>query len=112
MDPAHTEPTWHLIDPTARVNPSADLEADVFVGPLTSIWDRAQVRSGARIGAERIIGRDVFIDEGVKIGDRVKIQNAALVCPGATVEDGVFIGPNAILTNDRFPRAITETGEL
>jgi hypothetical protein len=29
-----------------------------------------------------------------------------------TVEDGVFIGPNAILTNDRYPRAITGTGEL
>ena len=29
-----------------------------------------------------------------------------------TVEDGVFIGPNAILTNDRFPRAITASGEL
>jgi len=29
-----------------------------------------------------------------------------------TVEDGVFIGPNAILTNDRYPRAITSSGEL
>jgi hypothetical protein len=29
-----------------------------------------------------------------------------------TVEDGVFIGPGAILTNDRFPRAITSTGDL
>src|SRR5262249_33254427 len=58
------------------------------------------------------IGRDAFIDEGVVIGDRVKIQNGALVYHGVTVEDGVFIGPNAILTNDRFPRAITATGEL
>jgi acetyltransferase-like isoleucine patch superfamily enzyme len=48
----------------------------------------------------------------VTIGDRVKIQNAALVYHGVTVEDGVFIGPNAILTNDRFPRAITRAGEL
>ncbi|HVA87795.1 MAG TPA: hypothetical protein VNF73_15935, partial [Candidatus Saccharimonadales bacterium] len=31
---------------------------------------------------------------------------------GVTVEDGVFIGPGAILTNDRYPRAITSTGEL
>ena len=29
-----------------------------------------------------------------------------------TVEDGVFIGPGAILTNDRYPRAITSTGDL
>jgi len=101
-----------MIDPSARIHRSADLEADVSVGPRTSIWHSAQVRRGARIGAECVIGRDVFIDEGVEIGDRVKIQNAALVYHGVTVEDGVFIGPNAILTNDRFPRAITATGEL
>ena len=101
-----------MIDPTARIHPTADLEADVIVGTRTSIWHRAQVRTGARIGAECVIGRDAFIDEGVTLGDRVKIQNLALVYHGVTVEDGVFIGPNAILTNDRFPRAITATGEL
>lgn len=101
-----------MIDPTARIHPSADLEAGVSVGPGTGIWHRAQVRSNATIGAECVIGRDAFIDEGVTIGNRVKIQNAALVYHGVTVEDGVFIGPNAILTNDRYPRAITATGEL
>jgi len=101
-----------VIDPSARVHETADLEADVTVGPGTSIWNRAQVRVGARIGSDCIIGRDAFIDEGVTLGDKVKIQNAALVYHGVTVEDGVFIGPNAILTNDRYPRAITSTGEL
>jgi UDP-2-acetamido-3-amino-2,3-dideoxy-glucuronate N-acetyltransferase len=101
-----------VIDPTARVHPTADLESDVAVGPHTSIWHRAQVRTGARIGADCVIGRDAFIDEGVTLGDRVKIQNLALVYHGVTVEDGVFIGPNAILTNDRYPRAITAVGEL
>lgn len=101
-----------MIHPATRVHPTADLEPEVGVGPGTSIWHRAQVRRGARIGAECVIGRDAFIDEGVVLGDRVKVQNAALVYHGVTVEDGVFIGPNAILTNDRFPRAITPTGAL
>jgi UDP-2-acetamido-3-amino-2,3-dideoxy-glucuronate N-acetyltransferase len=101
-----------VIDPTARIHPTTDLESDVTVGPRTSIWHRAQVRTGTRIGAECVIGRDVFIDEGVTLGNRVKIQNLALVYHGVTVEDGVFIGPNAILTNDRYPRAITAAGEL
>lgn len=101
-----------MIDPTARVHASAELEADVRVGPRTSIWNRAVLRNGASLGAECIVGRDAFIDEGVHIGDRVKIQNAALVYHGVTVGSGVFIGPNAILTNDRYPRAITATGEL
>jgi len=101
-----------MIDPSARVHPTADLEAGVAVGPRTGIWHRAQVRAGARIGADCIIGRDAFIDAGVVAGNKVKIQNAALVYHGVTVEDGVFIGPNAILTNDRFPRAITASGDL
>jgi len=101
-----------VIDPTARVHPSADLEPEVSVGAGTAIWQRAQIRRGARIGAECVIGRDVFIDVGVTLGDRVKIQNGALLYSRVSVEDGVFIGPGAILTNDRYPRAITTTGEL
>ena len=101
-----------MIDPAARVHPSAELEGDVTVGAGSAIWQRAQVRTGVRIGAECVIGRDAFIDEGVVIGDRVKIQNCALVYHGVTVADGVFIGPGAILTNDRYPRAITPDGEL
>ena len=95
-----------MIDPSARVHASADLEADVTVGSGTSIWHRAQIRTGARIGRDCVIGRDVFIDEGVSLGDRVKVQNGALVYHGVTVSDAVFIGPGAILTNDRHPRAV------
>lgn len=101
-----------MIDPSARVHATADIEPDVAIGPRTSVWHRAAVRTGARIGAECIIGRDAFIDEGVVLGDRVKVQNAALVYHGTTVKDAVFIGPNAILTNDRYPRAVTASGEL
>jgi acetyltransferase-like isoleucine patch superfamily enzyme len=54
----------------------------------------------------------VFIDEAVTLGDRVKVQNGALVYHGVTVEDGVFIGPGAILTNDRRPRSLNADGGL
>ena len=101
-----------MIDPSARVHATADLEPDVTVGAGTTIWHRAQIRTGARLGAECVVGRDAFVDEGVVLGDRVKIQNAALIYHGVTVGNGVFIGPGAILTNDRYPRAITSTGDL
>lgn len=101
-----------MIDPSARIHESADLEADVRVGAGSSVWHRAQIRTGARIGREAVIGRDVFIDEGVTLGDRVKVQNGALIYHGVTVGDGVFIGPGAILTNDRRPRAQTAAGDL
>jgi len=90
-----------VIDPTARVHASADLEADVSSGQ-DSIWHRAVLRNGASVGSDCVIGRDAFIDEGVVLGDRVKVQNGALVYHGVSVGNGVFIGPGAILTNDRY----------
>ncbi|MEA2608914.1 MAG: UDP-2-acetamido-3-amino-2,3-dideoxy-glucuronate N-acetyltransferase [Chloroflexota bacterium] len=101
-----------MIDPSARIHASADLEDDVSVGPGTSIWHRAQVRTGARIGRDCVIGRDAFIDESVSLGDRVKVQNGAFIYHGVTISDAVFIGPGAILTNDRHPRAATAEGKL
>ena len=99
------------IDPTARVHPSAEVGEGVSIGPRTAIWDRAQLLDGVRIGGDCIVGRDAYIDAGVVVGNLVKIQNAALVYHGVTVGDRVFIGPGAIFTNDRLPRATTPSGE-
>jgi UDP-2-acetamido-3-amino-2,3-dideoxy-glucuronate N-acetyltransferase len=101
-----------VIHPSARVHPTADIEDGVSIGPGTSIWHRTHVRTGARIGADCVIGGTAFIDADVTVGDRVKIQNGALVYHGVTVDDGVFIGPGSILTNDRFPRATAPDGTL
>ena len=42
----------------------------------------------------------------------VKISSHTFICEGVTVEDEVFIGHGVMFTNDKFPRATTETGEL
>ena len=89
-----------VVDPTARI------------GEGTRVWHNVQIREGARIGRDCIIGKGAFIDADVRVGDRVKIQNNALVYQGAVVEDGVFIGPGAILTNDKVPRAVNPDGSL
>ena len=41
------------------------------------------------------------------MGDNCKVQNYALVYEPAVLEDGVFIGPAVVLTNDTYPRAVT-----
>lgn len=94
------------------IHPSADVSADAVVGDRTRVWDQARVRERVVIGTDCIIGRGAYLDADVTVGDRVKIQNNALVYHGVTVESGVFIGPAAVLTNDRFPRAITVEGQL
>jgi UDP-2-acetamido-3-amino-2,3-dideoxy-glucuronate N-acetyltransferase len=46
------------------------------------------------------------------VGDNVKIENAANIFAGSTLEDGVFVGPQVCLTNDKVPRAIMPDGRL
>jgi UDP-2-acetamido-3-amino-2,3-dideoxy-glucuronate N-acetyltransferase len=94
------------------IHPTADVSPQARIGPGTRIWHHAQVREGARLGSQCIVGKGVYIDFGVEIGSKVKVQNYALLYHGATVEDGVFIGPRACLTNDSLPRAITPDGTL
>lgn len=96
----------------AYVHPSATIEDGAVVGAGSQVWHQAQVRTAARVGADCVLGKGVFVDTGVTIGDRCKLQNYANVFHGSTVEDEVFIGPLAVLTNDRFPRAATAGGEL
>ena len=76
------------------------------------MWAGATVRAGARLGLKCTIGTGAFIDRDVVVGDRCKVQNSAMLFAPARVGDGVFIGPGAVLTNDRYPRAITPDGEL
>jgi acetyltransferase-like isoleucine patch superfamily enzyme len=94
------------------VHPSADVSPRARIGKGTRIWNRAQVREGAVLGEQCNVGRDVYIDFDVQIGNCCKIQNSALIYHGAVIEDGVFIGPQACLTNDRYPRAINPDGSL
>ncbi len=94
------------------IHPTAEISPGVIIDETTQVWDQVRIREEVVLGAECIVGRGAYIDAGVRIGDRVKIQNDALIYHGCTVESGVFIGPGAILTNDRFPRAITADGSL
>lgn len=95
-----------------RIHPSAEVSPLARIGDGCLIWNNAQVREGARLGEGCIVGKDVYIDAGVQVGCNVKVQNGAQLYHGATIEDGVFVGPQACLTNDRVPRAINPDGSL
>jgi UDP-2-acetamido-3-amino-2,3-dideoxy-glucuronate N-acetyltransferase len=110
--PNVTQVSDSRIGPGVRIEPSADVDADAVIGTGTKVWHLAQVREGVRIGAECVIGRGAYLGPGVRLGDRCKVQNHALVYEPAVVEDGVFIGPAVVFTNDEYPRAVTPEGAL
>ena len=97
---------------TFRVHPTAEVSDRANIGEGASIWHQAQVRENAGIGPGCIIGKGVYIGADVQVGANCKVQNYSCVYEGTTLEDGVFVGPEVVFTNDRFPRAINPDGSL
>lgn len=95
-----------------RVMDSADVSADATLGAGSSVWHLAQVREHAVLGENCIVGRGAYVGTGVRIGDNCKLQNYALVYEPAVLEDGVFVGPAVVFTNDHFPRSVDPDGNL
>ncbi len=97
---------------SARIATSADVDRTASIGEGSAVWHLAQIRDGAVLGQDCIVGRGAYIGSGVRVGDHCKIQNYALVYEPAVLEDGVFIGPAVVLTNDTYPRAVNPDGSL
>ncbi len=98
--------------PNVVIHATAEVSNEAEIGAGTRIWHQAQVREGAVIGAECILGTGVYVDFGVRIGNRCKLQNGAYIFHGFALEDGVFLGPGVMLLNDRQPRATNPSGSL
>ncbi|MBN2101794.1 MAG: N-acetyltransferase [Candidatus Aenigmarchaeota archaeon] len=75
------------------------------IGEGTKIWNYVNLFD-CEIGRDCKIGSFVEIGKGVKIGDRCKIEAFVFIPSGVTIEDEVFVGPHAVFTNDRNPKAV------
>jgi UDP-2-acetamido-3-amino-2,3-dideoxy-glucuronate N-acetyltransferase len=91
--------------PDVYIHPTANVSPKAAIGEGAKIWINVQIRENAKIGAHCILSKDVYIDHSVSIGDRCKIQNSVSVYNGVTIGNDVFVGPNAVFTNDKVPRA-------
>ena len=89
------------------IHETATVEDGATVGSGTKVWHHAHIREGASVGADCVIGKNAFVDAGVVLGDRCKIQNNACLYAGVELADEVFVGPAVIITNDRYPRAVS-----
>jgi UDP-2-acetamido-3-amino-2,3-dideoxy-glucuronate N-acetyltransferase len=93
-----------MMDESVFVHPLALLETE-HVGSRSRVWAFAHLMRGASVGEDCNIGEQCFIEGGVSIGDRVTIKNGVAIWTGVTIESDVFVGPNAVFTNDLYPRS-------
>jgi acetyltransferase-like isoleucine patch superfamily enzyme len=97
--PSEAPPPASLGD-DAAVCAGAMVLAGAEIGQGAVIGDQAHVRERARIGDGTVIGWGSAVDRDVTIGDRVKVQYNCYITAGTVIEDDVFVGPGATLTND------------
>ncbi|MFO7179457.1 MAG: acyltransferase [Pseudomonadota bacterium] len=92
-------------DPAIRVHPTAVVDPGAELGPGVHVWHFCHVMAGARIGPGAMLGQGCFVAGGVRIGARSRIQNNVSLYSGVELEEDVFVGPSAVFTNVRHPRA-------
>ena len=88
-----------------RIAPNVELGKDVVLNDFINLY-------GCRIGDGTRIGPFVEIQKNAFIGKNCKIQSHTFICEGVTIDDEVFVGHGVMFTNDKFPRATTESGGL
>ena len=86
------------------VHPQALVETE-NIGKNTRVWAFAHVLPGAVIGEDCNLCDQTFVENDVVMGNRVTIKCGVQLWDGITLEDDVFVGPNATFTNDPFPRS-------
>jgi acetyltransferase-like isoleucine patch superfamily enzyme len=70
------------------------------------------VREENEIGNDVSIGSSTVIEHHVKMGNKVRIHSQAFVPEMTILEEGAWIGPNAVITNAAYPLSPNVKNEL
>ena len=90
---------------TKIIAPDVVLGKNVLLNEFVSLY-------GCQIGDETKIGPFVEVQKNAFIGKRCKISSHTFICEGVTIEDEVFVGHGVMFINDKYPEAVSESGEL
>jgi UDP-2-acetamido-3-amino-2,3-dideoxy-glucuronate N-acetyltransferase len=91
--------------PAYRTHPTAVIDRGAHLGAGTEVWHFCHVMQGARVGGDCVLGQNVFVASRARVGNRCRIQNNVSIYDGVVLEDDVFVGPSAVFTNVKNPRA-------
>jgi acetyltransferase-like isoleucine patch superfamily enzyme len=60
------------------------------------------IRENTKIGDDVLVGTNAVIDGDCTIGNNVSIQTGAYITRYTKIEEGVFLGPCCVTTNDKY----------
>ena len=70
-----------------------------------TVWQYATICDEAVLGEHVVIGSAAWVGKRAVIGDYTRVQHGVFIPNGTVIGKSVFIGPNATLTDDKYPRA-------
>lgn len=86
-----------MIDPEAKVHPTAR------VGLGAAVWGLARIHDGVVLGEHTSVGEMTYVGRGAKIGDHTRIGAQCYIVDHVTIGERCFIAPMVTFTNDRHP---------
>jgi len=89
-------------------HPTAVVDTGARIGAGSKVWHFCHVMAGARVGARCVLGQNVFVAATAVVGSGCRIQNNVSIYDGVVLGDDVFVGPSAVFTNVRNPRAAVD----
>ncbi len=92
-----------VIGNNAVIRSNSTIYTDVKIGNDLRTGHNILIREKTIIGNKVLIGTNTIIDGHTTIGNNVSIQGNVYIPLNVTIEDNVFIGPCAVLTNDKYP---------
>lgn len=92
-----------IIGQNAFIRSNTVIYDDVEIGEKFRTGHGVVVREKTLIGDNVLIGTNSVIEGQCTIGSNVSIQSNVYLPIKTTIEDYVFIGPCACLTNDKYP---------
>jgi len=87
----------------ATVRSGTVIYADVDIGDRFVTGHNALIREFTHVGDDVVVGSGTIVDGSTKIGTNVSLQSGVYVPTNTTIGSDVFVGPNAVLTNDPYP---------
>jgi len=85
--------------------------ADVVIGDDFRTGHSAMIRENTKIGDQVVVGTNTVIDGNVEIGSFVKLESNVYIPTHTNIGSYVFIGPGAVLTNDKYPQRLRDEYE-
>jgi len=95
--------TGTILGKDAVLRSGTILYCDVSAGDRFQTGHNVIIREKTRIGHRVSVGTGAIIEGNTTIGNDVNLQSMVYIPTNTRLGNSIFIGPNAVLTNDRYP---------